>query len=67
MRVRPRSGLLVRDPANPPVPLAPSGADVPKTTYWMRRLAKGDVELLQDTEALREIDTREKLTRPTED
>lgn len=45
MRVKPRAGYVVRDPARPSTPLPAEGADVPRTPYWMRRLAKGDVEL----------------------
>jgi hypothetical protein len=66
MQVRPRSGLLVRDPANPPIPLPAEGAEVPRTTYWLRRLAKGDVELVNDRDALREIQAREDQAKPPE-
>lgn len=62
MRVRPRAGLLVRDPVTPAVPIPQEGAEVPKTVYWRRRLARGDVELLEDTEALRAIEAAQPAT-----
>lgn len=43
MRIKPaRPGLLVRDPVSKR-PLPDSGRDVPETSYWLRRLAAGDV------------------------
>lgn len=56
MLLRPRPGLLIRDPAAPAVPLPPEGREVPPTTYWTRRLRRGDVELIRDTEALRALE-----------
>lgn len=46
MFVKPAPGLLVGDPeARPPMPrhLPATGAEVPDTEYWRRRLADGDV------------------------
>ena len=49
MRVRPRAGVIVRDPeTKQPVPA--SGRDVPRSTYWMRQLLDGDLELVPDNE-----------------
>ena len=42
MRIKPRLGLLVRDPATYR-PLALEGEDKPRDQYWMRRLRDGDV------------------------
>lgn len=42
MHVKPKAGLLVRDPANRG-PLPASGRKVPQNEYWMRRLRDGDV------------------------
>lgn len=43
MFVKPsREGLIVLDPGTKQ-PLHPEGADVPRTSYWMRRLRSGDV------------------------
>lgn len=42
MKVKPRQGLLVRDP-DTKHPLPPEGAEVPDTSHWRRRLADGDV------------------------
>lgn len=50
MRVRPRSGLLVRDPSAPATPLPPEGREVPVSVYWTRRLRCGDVELVSEPE-----------------
>lgn len=40
--VAPRPGLEVRDPVTHK-PLPAEGAAVPRSTYWLRRLADGDV------------------------
>lgn len=42
VHVRPREGLVVRDPETLQ-PLPPEGREVDLTTYWIRRLADGDV------------------------
>lgn len=42
MLVKPKSGLLVRDP-HTKRPLPAEGAEVQPTTWWVRRLANGDV------------------------
>lgn len=42
MYVKPKPGALVRDPVtNQPLPA--TGAEVPDTQHWHRRLADGDV------------------------
>lgn len=46
VRVKPFPGRLVRDPLTKQ-PLPDAGAEVPRTTYWMRRLADGDVTEVQ--------------------
>ncbi|MBL8260933.1 MAG: DUF2635 domain-containing protein [Xanthomonadaceae bacterium] len=40
--VKPAAGKVVIDPATR-MRLPQTGADVPETTYWLRRLADGDV------------------------
>lgn len=41
MKVKPRiPGAVIRDP-NTKRPLPPEGADVPETSYWIRRLGDG--------------------------
>ena len=43
MRLKPAvPGTVVRDPLTRE-PLPPDGAEVQMTTYWLRRLAQGDV------------------------
>lgn len=42
MKVKPKPGLLVRDP-DTYQPLPREGAEVPDTPHWRRRLAAGDV------------------------
>lgn len=42
MFVKPKDGLVVRDPATKRA-LPAEGAEVPETGYWMRRLRDGDV------------------------
>ena len=49
MRVKPKEGLLVRDPFTKR-PLPESGRDVPDTTYWRRRVETGDVVLMESPE-----------------
>ena len=46
MRVKPAPGLLVRDPISKR-PLPPEGAEVPESSYWVRRVASGDVVVVQ--------------------
>lgn len=52
MRVRPCHGYVVRDPDRSMTPLPKEGAEVRPTTHWMRRLAKGDVELVPPGEVV---------------
>lgn len=42
MFVKPKAGLVIRDPISK-VALPPEGDEVPDTTYWHRRLRSGDV------------------------
>lgn len=46
LHLKPADGLLVRDPITLQA-LPPEGAEVPDSTYWHRRLAEGDVSLVQ--------------------
>lgn len=66
MRVRPRAGLVVRDPLNPAIPLPAEGLDVPRSSYWRRRLRVRDVELVEDRDALEEIQGRDDAAKPPE-
>ena len=43
MFVKPKPGMLVRDPVTRQ-PLPAEGADVPEDSYYMRRLVDGDIE-----------------------
>lgn len=45
MIVKPKPGLIVRDP-DTRQPLPPEGREVPASTWWMRRLKSGDVVLV---------------------
>lgn len=47
MRVKPKPGLLVRDPKTLR-PLPPEGREVPETPLWQRRLANGDVVRVEE-------------------
>lgn len=48
MKVKPaRAGLIVRFPEKPSRVLADEGEDVPRSTYWIRRLKAGDVVPVQ--------------------
>ena len=42
IKIKPAEGLTVRDPITRR-PLAPRGETKPRDSYWMRRLAAGDV------------------------
>jgi hypothetical protein len=42
MFVKPAAGRVVRDPVTMQ-PLPPGGRDVPRESYWLRRLRSGDV------------------------
>lgn len=46
MFVKPAPGRNVRDPVSKQH-LPEAGREVPETTYWLRRLACGDVVLVQ--------------------
>lgn len=43
MRIKPRDGLIVRDPQRNMQPLPAEGREVRDTAYWRRRLRAGDV------------------------
>lgn len=43
MFVKPAPGLKVRLPENPRAFLPDDGAEVPRDSYWVRRLRDGDV------------------------
>lgn len=45
MHVKPKAGLLVRDPVTHAY-LPPEGREVEDSAYWHRRLRDGDVELI---------------------
>lgn len=45
MIVKPKPGLIVRDP-DTRQPLPTEGREVPPSTWWMRRLNSGDVVLV---------------------
>lgn len=54
LQLRPRAGVVVLDPdTRRPLPL--EGADVPSSTYWLRRLADGDVETMQGAPAVQHV------------
>lgn len=47
MFVKPKPGLIVRDPRSKR-PIPPEGREVPAESYWLRRLRSGDVvEIVQ--------------------
>lgn len=47
LHVRPTGpDRLVRDPSRPAMTLASEGTLVPDSSYWRRRLAQGDVEIV---------------------
>jgi hypothetical protein len=42
--VKPAGDIPVRDPGDPVLkPLPPEGSTVPQSSYWLRRIADGDV------------------------
>lgn len=47
IKLKPAAGLLVRHPETLQ-PLPKEGAEVVHSSYWLRRLAAGDVVLVQD-------------------
>lgn len=48
--VKPKDGKRVMDPATKRA-LLPEGGLVEKTSYWMRRLAGGEVELVEQKQS----------------
>ena len=51
MRVKPKPGLIVRQPTPPHAPLPTDGANVPESSYWLRRLKEGSIEKIEKTES----------------
>ena len=51
MKVKPKSGMIVRRPEPPHAALPAGGAKVPESSYWMRRLRDGDIEKIGDKPA----------------
>jgi hypothetical protein len=49
MFVKPRAGLQIRDPFRGTF-LPASGAEVPETSFWLRRIAGGDVVLVDQSQ-----------------
>ena len=47
MRVKPKGGLLVRNPIDRK-PIPKEGIEVPRNAYWVRRLNFGEVELIEE-------------------
>lgn len=47
MFVKPKPGVLVRDPDSF-LPLPAEGRDVPESSFWFRKLADGDVQRCTD-------------------
>lgn len=62
--VKPAEGLKVRDPVTMDH-LPATGAEVPRTTYWLRRLRDGDV--VQAKRAARKPAKAKADTRPATD
>lgn len=44
MFIKPRKGLLIRNPATKAL-LTKEGCEVPETLFWLRRLKCGDVQI----------------------
>lgn len=63
MRLQPAvSGTIVRDPVTRQV-LPDEGAEVEMTTYWLRRLAQGDVVEVAAPAAQAKVDKAAKATQ----
>lgn len=56
MRVRPRAGLILRDPKARDRILPAEGARVPDTSFWRRRILCGDVILIKEPEQEKDPD-----------
>ena len=48
MKVKPAEGLKIRDPLSKNF-IPDEGKEVPENTYWVRRVAYGDVVVVIDT------------------
>lgn len=59
-RIKPAAGKAVRDPRTMKL-LADGGEEKPRNSYWLRRLAAGDVE------TVKVITTSKKSTSTSED
>lgn len=63
MYVKPAiKGAVVRDPANPKIPLPAEGRQVPDTTYWHRRVIQGDVIEIEEPAVVAERSDADVIT-----
>ena len=44
--IKPKEGLIVRDPQNNNEPLPKEGKLITRSTYWLRRIKEGSVEIV---------------------
>ncbi|STO55362.1 Protein of uncharacterised function (DUF2635) [Canicola haemoglobinophilus] len=45
-KLKPKKGLVIRDPETFE-PLAETGEEKPRTSYWLNHLKNGDVEIVE--------------------
>jgi hypothetical protein len=64
IKIQPAQGLKVRDPKTKQH-LPASGAEVEKSSYWIRRLSVGDVHLMKET-ASNAVAEEKKTTKKSE-
>lgn len=62
LKIRPAKGVRVRGPDGRVLP--PEGAEVPRSSFWFRRLRDGDVELVEPKKApAKKKTTKKKKTK----
>jgi hypothetical protein len=62
MKIKPKSGLIIRDPETLEQ-LAIKGEDKPRSSYWLKRLKDGDVELVETNQVTASTASKENTTK----
>lgn len=56
MFVKPRAGVNVRDPVSR-ILIPVEGCEVPESSYWVRRIADGDVTQIPDSDKVHFVES----------
>lgn len=68
MRVKPKKGIVVRNPLNG-LQVPDEGMNVPNNSYWRRRIAEGSIEIVKEIPVQKvksETDKKPETTKPSD-